>query len=660
MASLMVCLVLTFTFVVFANSILVNSFAYDDNTHILKNQLIRDVRNIPTLLKTETWFWRYQQDKDPNKQAGPTTPYYRPVFNLVLMLEWHLFRDWAPGWHFGSVLMHLGVVFLVFMLFQKITGDLRLSAISTALFAVHPLRSESVAWICGLTDVLLALLILPSCYLYIVYREHGKRKHLLGSLGFYLLAAFAKEPALALLIFLVAYDLFLANNAKAFRDRIKLAAIGSSGFIAISGLYFVMRHQALGFWLNDNKYVRHDTGEILLTIPLVIWKYLGLLVAPVNLSIFHATSMVKSPLSLRFILPALGLIGLAGALWPLRKSRIVQFGATWFAVNLLPVLNLGAFEESFMIQERYVYVPSIGFSLLIGLALVKLPLERWLPFGSRPAVQTAVALVICAVLAGKAFAQNTVWKDDETLFAHGAEAAPDDLMSHFVLAFFYVRQPDQQPEKVVRAFERYVDLEPNNPVVLGNLAAARLQMYEKTLDRAHVDRAIALCEKSLKLDGTSPEAWDTLGHAYAYDTERKNYERARAYFAQSLRLEPRMALAAFHMGATYVKEGRYDEALPYLDAARQQQPDFPDTYVFLGYAYANTGRIQQGIDSLNEFLKLRPDAQQSPKIEEQVEKLRAMLGQTSGEPGIPEGAVPFGTITVGPSGKPVAPEAPKQ
>jgi tetratricopeptide (TPR) repeat protein len=121
-----------------------------------------------------------------------------------------------------------------------------------------------------------------------------------------------------------------------------------------------------------------------------------------------------------------------------------------------------------------------------------------------------------------------------------------------------------------------------------------------------------------------------------------------------------MALAAFHMGATYVKEGRYDEALPYLDAARQQQPDFPDTYVFLGYAYANTGRIQQGIDSLNEFLKLRPDAQQSPKIEEQVEKLRAMLGQTSGEPGIPEGAVPFGTITVGPSGKPVAPEAPKQ
>src|SRR5262245_40408190 len=63
------------TFLVFGNSILVNGFAYDDNTHILKNQLIRDIKNVPTILLTETWFWRYQQDKDPDKQSGPTTPY---------------------------------------------------------------------------------------------------------------------------------------------------------------------------------------------------------------------------------------------------------------------------------------------------------------------------------------------------------------------------------------------------------------------------------------------------------------------------------------------------------------------------------------------------------------------------------------------------------
>src|SRR5262245_42485594 len=642
------------TFLVFGNSILVNGFVYDDNTHILKNQLIRDIKNIPTLLTTETWFWRYQQDKDPDKQPGPTTPYYRPVFNLVLVAEWQLFRDWAPGWHFGNVLMHMGVVLLVFMLLRKVTGDLALSVISTALFAVHPLRSESVAWICGLSDVLLALLILPSFYFYLLYRERRRLKYLAGSLGFYLLAVFAKEPALALLIFIGAYELFIADTGERVRDRIRPLAFRLSGFVLISVLYFVARHQALGFWLNDSKFVRHGIAEQLLTIPLVIWKYIGLLFLPVNLSLFHGTPLVSSPLSLRFILPLVGLIGLGVLLWRLRKSMVARFAVLWLVVHLLPVLNLGAFDPNFLVQERYVYIPSIGFSLLIGMLLLKLPLERWLPFGRRRAVQAAIMTLLCLVLAGKAFAQNTVWKDDETLFTHGAQSAPNDLMSHFVLGFFYIRQPEQQPDKVVREFERYVDLDPKNPIVLGNLATAHLQMYEKTFDRGHVDRAIALCEKSLKLDSANAEAWDTLGHAYSYDTERKNYDRARSYFMQALRIEPRMSLAAFHMGATYLKEHKFDEAVRYLEAARQQQPDFPDTHIFLGYAYANRGQIKEGIDSLNEFLRLRPDSVQAPKIEELIIKLTARLGGTE----IPDDSVPVGTITVPPAEPPPQPEKP--
>ncbi|HEU4391349.1 MAG TPA: hypothetical protein VFV34_26355 [Blastocatellia bacterium] len=659
--SLVLGLLLVLTFLVFANSIFVNGFAYDDNTHILRNELIRDVRNIPTLLTTETWFWRYKQDKDPNKQAGPTTPYYRPVFNLVLLLEWQLWRDRSTGWHFISVLMHIGVVYLVFLLLEKVTGDLRLSAIASALFALHPLRAESVAWICGLTDVLLALLVLPSCYLYILYRESRKWKYLAGSLSLYLLAVFAKEPALALFIFFVAYDLFLVKTDKGLLERIKGAAIAWSGFIAVSAVYFVMRQRALGFWFNDNKYVRHGLGDTLLTIPLVIWKYIGLLVAPVNLSLFHATTIVRTPLSFEFIVPTIGLVGLGAAIWRLWRIPIARFGILWFSIHLIPVLNLGAFDENFLMQERYVYIPSIGFSLLIGLALVSIPFERWLPFGRRVAIQTAIAVLLCMILAGKTIAQNTVWKDDETLYTHGAEAAPDDLMSHFVLAFFYIKQPRQQPEKVVREFERYVDLDPNNPVVLGNLAAARLQMYEASLDRAHIDRAIFLCEKSLKLDSTNAEAWDTLGHAYAYDTEKKNYERARAYFMQALKLEPRMGLAAFHIGATYLKENRYGEAVTYLESARELQPEFPDTHIFLGYAYANSGRVQDGINSLSEFLRLRPDSVQAPKIEEQIEKLRTMIGQ-GGDEDTPDGtqnAIPLGTITVGPTGKPLSPEPPK-
>jgi tetratricopeptide (TPR) repeat protein len=142
-----------------------------------------------------------------------------------------------------------------------------------------------------------------------------------------------------------------------------------------------------------------------------------------------------------------------------------------------------------------------------------------------------------------------------------------------------------------------------------------------------------LCEKSLRLDSTSPQTWDTLGHAYTYDTERKNYEKAKAYFVQALRIEPRMAIAAFHLGATYFREGKYPEAIAYLEAARNQQPEFSDTYLFLGYAYSNTGRLKEGADTLAAYLEMAPNARDAGKHEEHLAKLRAELGDQAGAVG---------------------------
>lgn len=165
--------ILALTFFAFSNS-LFNGFAYDDTTQILRNEFIRDFKNIPTAMVTEAWFWRAQQDRDPNKQDKPSTAYYRPMVMIYLMIGWHLFGNSAAGWHFASIAMHLLAVYLVFLLLEKITKNLRVSAIATLLFAVHPLRSESVAWISGMTDLFLALFIVPAFYLYMLYRERGQ------------------------------------------------------------------------------------------------------------------------------------------------------------------------------------------------------------------------------------------------------------------------------------------------------------------------------------------------------------------------------------------------------------------------------------------------------------------------------------------------------
>ena len=516
-------LILGFTFLAFANSIINNEFAYDDQTQILDNKLIRDFSNLPTAFTNEVWFFRYLQDQDPNKQAGPTTPYYRPLFTVYLMVGWHMFGAWPQPWHFLNVLMHLIAVYFVFLILEKITGDLRLAGIATILFAVHPLRVESVAWISGVTDLFLALFLLPSFYLYMLYRESGRKGFLIGSLGLFLLAAFSKEPAVALPIFIVAYELFIINRGQGLANRILKGALYGLVFFVVSVVYFWMRYKALGFVFHHTGYTKHPFDAVVYTIPLVICKYLALLVWPfwpAKLSLFHATYLVRSPLAIRFILPLLVVIAIAFSLWRLRSSPAVRFAALWFAIHLLPVLNLSAFAEDFMVQERYVYIPSIGFSLLVALALVNLPYERLISSFSKAQAQKAAVALLVLAMAVTTVSQNTVWKDDLTLWEYGVRAAPEQTMPHFILGHKNLSRNNTM--EVVENLENYMKLDPNNAVVVSNLAAAHLFAYEMTNDRAHIDRSIALSEKGLKLTERYAPLWDTLGRAYTFNTELKN------------------------------------------------------------------------------------------------------------------------------------------
>jgi tetratricopeptide (TPR) repeat protein len=623
-----IALILGLTFLAFSNT-LFHGFAYDDQTQLLGNKFIHSFSNIPTAFTTEVWFWRVLQDKDPNKEEGPTTPYYRPMFTVYLMIGWALFQDWALGWHLLNVLMHLLSVFFVFKILEKVSGDLRIAAFGTLIFALHPLRTESVAWISGVTDLFLALFLLPSFYLYMLHRESKEPRYLLGSLGLFLVAAFSKEPAVCLPIFIIAYEVWIINQDKPLKERIRSAAGFAALFITVPFVYFGMRYKALGFVLSDNRYTSYPFHEVVMTIPLVIFKYIGLILFPFNLTLFHETQLVKTPLSLRLILPLLGLVGLAIGIWQMRRSLVARFGVLWFFIHLLPVLNLSAFAIEFMVQERYVYIPSVGFSLLIAMALAKIPVEQWLPFRSRRAGQVATVAAICLLLMGKTVFQNRVWADDMTLWNYGVEAAPEQTMPHFILAHKYINQNRQ--EKVVESLEEYMKLDQKNIIVISNLATSHLLMYDQTKDRYHVDRAIALCEKGIALNDQLAPLWDTFGRAYLLDTNLRSYERAHAYFDRGLRIQPENAMLNFHKGAAYAVEQKVEAALPYLERSRELEPGLPDTYKVLAYVYRSLRRPQEAIDNFNQYLQLQPNASDASRVRQDLQQLQAQLQGTAPE-----------------------------
>jgi len=622
-------IVLGLTALVFANCI-PNDFAYDDQTQILGNDFIRDLRNLPKALVTETWYWRVQHDQDPNTQAKPSTPYYRPIFTIYMMILWKLFGAWPLGWHFFNIIVHVLVVYLVFLMLEHVSGDLKISAIASLIFALHPMRSESVAWISGVTDPILAVFLVSSFYFYSRFRKEGTRRLLSWSLVLFFMAVFAKEPAVALSLFIVTYELLIINQDVPLQQRIKPALKYGGCFLAVSAIYFIARFYALGFALNNGNFKYYPISQVFLTIPQVIWKYIGLMFWPVDLSLFHATSMVKSPLEPEFFVPLLGLFALAYGLWLLRRSFLARFGILWFAVNLLPVLNLSAFSEDFLVQERYVYVPSIGFSLLVAMALLKIPVEKWMPRGTRRIAQTALVALLVLFLGGKSLAQNTVWREDMTLWYHGEKAASDQFMSHYILGHKLINLGEYA--QAAQRLEECLKLSPDNLIVIGNLASSNVLIYQyayaanpQTADRAPLDRALELCEKGLSKTTEFAPLWDTLGTIYTFETGLKNYDRAIACFQRALALSPGNAMMTFHLGGTLAKKGDLENGIKVLQAALDKNPDIIDAHKFLAYAYKARGQYKEAINELNIYMKMQPNAPDASRAAKDVQDLQALL-----------------------------------
>jgi tetratricopeptide (TPR) repeat protein len=175
---------------------------------------------------------------------------------------------------------------------------------------------------------------------------------------------------------------------------------------------------------------------------------------------------------------------------------------------------------------------------------------------------------------------------------------------------------------------------------MANLASAHLFVYELTNNRQHIDRAIALCQQGLAQEaalGPASESeralsldrqalfWDILGHSYLYDTELRNYDRALYFFGQGLKIESNNPLLLSHAGATYLKLGNFPLAIRYLEDSRRLDPDVPDNYKFLSYAYDNTGRTQDAVDSLTRYLALNPNAIDAAQQRKRLDQLQAKL-----------------------------------
>lgn len=617
---LLVGAILLITFLGFANS-LNGEFVYDDRLQVLKNPTIKSLSNIPRMLTESVWQFMNQG------AAGPVGPYYRPLFNVALIINYQLFEFNVFGWHLVSVLFHLAVTLLVYLLARRFGLSFQVAAIAAFVFGIHPVHSESVAWVSGIPDPMAAVFILTSILVYERYREAPGRWRRLGvSTALALMAMLSKETSMALPVFLAVREALDRQAGETLANVGSRIAKRTAPFFAVTALYLVLRYLVLGFLRQDEP---NSAGipftHVLLTIPSVLLSYARMLFVPYPLAVVYDRTYVQSVADPWFWLAGLGVVLILGAaVWLVRSSPVGRRALALLILFLLPVLNLKAFRpEESLLHDRYLYLPSIGFSLLVAMALMWIA-DRWRDrLWSAP---LAAVIVIGVVVFGLTVNQNRTWQSETAMAGHALELYPHWPFLHNYLGANYSlsgrwSEAEQEYLEAIKYRANYYDAYSNLGDACreqGKLADAE-QAYLKSIEDG---APYADTRYNLGVTYTSmnrlPEAEQALGSAleiqpnlvkarynlgWVYGRQNKDAEAEQAYLKtleyDSTYSEPRINLAVI-----LTKQGRYKEAIDHLLTAQRYAPDNPVMLYALGDAYRQSNRYTEAIGVFNQ-LKVR-------------------------------------------------------
>jgi protein O-mannosyl-transferase len=409
-------LVLAITFLAYA-AVSGFGFVYDDEGQIVHDSFVQHWHFFPAYFVSHVW-----QYVVPHVGGN----YYRPVFLTWLLLNFKLFGLHAAGWHLAVVFLHLVVTYQVYRLGAILLDNEPAALVAAALFGLHPVHIEAVAWISGATEPLAAVFILGSLLSYIAFRARGRHATYVLSLVCFCLAMLTKETAVLVPVVLFAHDLLLGREVMfGPGGRIRKSVPRLAPFALLLGGYLIARLHALHAL--TRRIVDLDLRTTLLTIPSVLAFYARLLLVPTRLSAFYDTPYITTPRPA--LLPGIGCVVVAGIaatlLWRFR-SRVAGFAVVLLLFPLLPLMNLSVFPQGEIAHDRYLYLSSIGFALLLGL------LTRVIAKNAgrdRQRVWIGCVMAICVLYFYGTLTQSLYWANDLVLYVRGVQIAPNNLIA---------------------------------------------------------------------------------------------------------------------------------------------------------------------------------------------------------------------------------------
>jgi tetratricopeptide (TPR) repeat protein len=556
---------------------------------------------------------------------------WHPLTTISHMLDCQLYGLQPWGHHLTNILLHAAAAILLFLALRKLTGALWPSLFVAAVFAVHPLRVESVAWVSERKDVLSGVFFMLVLWAYARYaRGNGPSSFryitvvVLFALGLMCKPTLVTVPFVLLLLDYWPLGRSQPSSSRGgviTRDtwpRLIVEKLPLFVFSAASCVATLLaQRQALDASLKPP--LGERVGNALVSYVV----YLGQMIWPARLAVLYPYP--EGNLKVSHVILALLLLLIISTgffLWR-RKYPFLLTGWLWYLGMLVPMIGIVQVGSQVR-ADRYTYLPQIGLYLLVVWGAMEL-FHQWRR--SRVILSVAALLILTALIT-RSYFQTSYWLDTETLWKHATTTTSNNYIATNNLAQTLF-QSGRFDEAIVEC-QKALQIKPDFAAAHNNLGAALVENQwggdGARRQNGAVDEAIVHYRSALQIKPDFAQAWSNLGTALLL---KGQVEEAIASYQKALEIDPNYAEARYSLGNALLAEGRYSESIADYEAAVRIRPDYFEAHYNLGRVLATIGKTDEALKEFNEALRASGDSA----------KVHCALGSLLGRMGHREEAV---------------------
>ena len=523
-------------------------------------------------------------------------PQYYPLLHTIFWVEYKLWDGWPLPYHLVTILLHATLALLLFQILRRL--NVPGAWLGAAIFALHPVHVESVAWLSEVKNTLSGALAAAATLTYLKYDKDRQLTAYFLAFALFVAGLMTKTAIVTLPIVLLI--VFWWKRGKLAWERDFKPLVPFFGVAIVAGIVTV--------WVEQKFCVEHgETFDFSLIDRLLIagrlfWFYLGKLFWPTDLTIIYPRWQISESVWWQYLFPIAALALFAGLWIARRKSRGPLAAMLCFVALLFPVLgffNLSYFMSCPPPGRQFAIFRADHFQYLADTAIITLIASVagwfWARMQARHRPLFAIGVVaVLGLLASLTWAQGRNYRDTESCFRDVISKNPNSATAHNNLGNALVRKGSN--DEAIAHFEKTLEIEPNYQFGQYNLGAALVQ-------KGDAAAAIPYLKSALAANPNHSKAYYSLATALA---QRDEMDQAIEYYGRALKLEPDFPDAHTNLANLLLEKGESEAALAHYRKAVELQPNNPGAHYNLGVGLARKGESDSAIAELRIALQLDP------------------------------------------------------